>query len=105
MLLVYRLGAVLPVPGINREVIRQMFSAGNTGAGLLDFFDLMSGGAFKDFTIFALNIYPYITSSIILQLLAIAIPKLEEVIPTPDLWNLALRLGWEGAIAEYRSLL
>ncbi len=84
MLLVYRLGAVLPVPGINREVIRQMFSAGNTGAGLLDFFDLMSGGAFKDFTIFALNIYPYITSSIILQLLAIAIPKLEEIFKRED---------------------
>ena len=82
MLIVYRLGAVIPVPGINRQVINSMFS-GNAG-GLLDFFDMMSGGAFKDFTIFALNVYPYITSSIILQLLAIAIPKLEEIFKRED---------------------
>ncbi|WP_326908418.1 preprotein translocase subunit SecY [Sedimentibacter sp. MB31-C6] len=82
MMLVYRLGAVIPVPGIDRSVIDSMFSGG-TG-GLLDFFDLMSGGAFKDFTIFALNIYPYITSSIILQLLSIAIPKLEEIFKRED---------------------
>jgi preprotein translocase subunit SecY len=82
MFLVYRLGAVIPVPGIDRSVIQQMFS-GSAG-GLLDFFDMMSGGAFKDFTIFALNIYPYITSSIILQLLTIAIPKLEEVFKRED---------------------
>lgn len=82
MLIVYRLGAVIPVPGIDRSVVQSMFS-GNAG-GLLDFFDMMSGGAFKDFTIFALNIYPYITSSIILQLLAIAIPKLEEVFKRED---------------------
>ncbi|MGD9567285.1 MAG: preprotein translocase subunit SecY [Sedimentibacter sp.] len=82
MLVVYRLGAVIPVPGIDRTVVDSMFS-GNAG-GLLDFFDMMSGGAFKDFTIFALNIYPYITSSIILQLLAIAIPKLEEIFKRED---------------------
>lgn len=82
MLVVYRLGAVIPVPGIDRTVVSSMFS-GNAG-GLLDFFDMMSGGAFKDFTIFALNIYPYITSSIILQLLAIAIPKLEEIFKRED---------------------
>jgi preprotein translocase subunit SecY len=84
MIVVYRLGAVIPVPGINRDVIASMFNSGSAGAGLLDFFDLMSGGAFKDFTIFALNIYPYITASIILQLLAIAIPKLEEVFKRED---------------------
>lgn len=82
MLVVYRLGAIIPVPGINREVINSMF-AGNAG-GLLDFFDMMSGGAFKDFTIFAINVYPYITSSIILQLLSIAIPKLEEIFKRED---------------------
>lgn len=83
MIVVYRAGAVIPVPGIDRGVIAQMF-AGGAGAGLLDFFDLMSGGAFKDFTIFALNIYPYVTASIILQLLTIAIPKLEEVFKQDD---------------------
>lgn len=82
MIVVYRFGSVIPVPFINREVVAQMFSGSN--AGILDFFDLMAGGAFKDFTIFALNIYPYITSSIILQLLAIAIPKLEEIFKRED---------------------
>ena len=82
MLVVYRLGAVIPVPGIDRAVVENMFAG--TAGGLLDFFNMMSGGAFKDFTIFALNIYPYITSSIILQLLTIAIPKLEEVFKAED---------------------
>ena len=82
MLVVYRLGAVIPVPGIDKSVVGSMF-AGSAG-GLLDFFDMMSGGAFKDFTIFALNIYPYITASIILQLLAIAIPKLEQIFKAED---------------------
>ncbi|WP_313342702.1 preprotein translocase subunit SecY [Sedimentibacter sp.] len=82
MLVIYRLGAVIPVPGIDRAIVGNMFAG--TAGGLLDFFDMMSGGAFKDFTIFALNIYPYITSSIILQLLAIAIPKLEEIFKRED---------------------
>jgi preprotein translocase subunit SecY len=82
MLVVYRLGAVIPVPGIDKAVVQSMFSG--TAGGLLDFFDMMSGGAFKDFTIFALNIYPYITSSIILQLLAIAIPQIEQFFKAED---------------------
>ena len=82
MLVVYRLGAVIPVPGIDKSVVASMFQG--TAGGLLDFFNMMSGGAFKDFTIFALNIYPYITSSIILQLLSIAIPKLEEIFKAED---------------------
>lgn len=82
MLVVYRFGAVIPVPGIDRSVVQSMFSG--TAGGLLDFFDMMSGGSFKNFTIFALNIYPYITSSIILQLLAIAIPKLEQIFKAED---------------------
>lgn len=82
MLIVYRLGSVIPVPYIDKSVIAEIF-AGSAG-GLLDFFNMMSGGAFKDFTIFALNIYPYITSSIILQLLTIAIPKLEEIFKAED---------------------
>jgi preprotein translocase subunit SecY len=82
MLVVYRFGAKIPVPYINRAVVDQMFSGG--AAGLLDFFNLMSGGAFKDFTIFALNKYPYVTASIILQLLGIAIPKLEEIFKRED---------------------
>jgi preprotein translocase subunit SecY len=83
MFVVYRFGSKIPVPYINRTVIDSMFNNGGT-AGLLDFFNLMSGGSFKSFTIFALNIYPYITASIILQLLAIAIPKLEEIFKRED---------------------
>jgi preprotein translocase subunit SecY len=82
MLVIYRLGAVIPVPGIDRTVVESMFQG--TAGGLLDFFNMMSGGAFKDFTIFALNIYPYITASIILQLLMIAIPKLEAIFKAED---------------------
>ncbi|MBA1336386.1 MAG: Protein translocase subunit SecY [Firmicutes bacterium] len=75
MLVVFRVGAFIPVPGINKTVIQNIVEKG----GLLGFFDVVSGGAFKNFTIFALSITPYITASIIMQLLTIAIPKLEEL--------------------------
>ena len=77
MLLVIRLGSSIPVPYMDKEVIRQMFEMGQVG--VLEFLDLMAGGTFSNFTIFALNIYPYITASIIIQLLTIAIPRLEEI--------------------------
>jgi len=76
MILVFRLGSNIPVPGIDRDVLNQVFS-GNTG--LFGLFDLFSGGAFSNFTIFALSITPYVTASIIFQLLAIAIPSLEAL--------------------------
>lgn len=76
MLVVFRIGSNIPVPGINREYLTQMFS-GQTG--LLDLFDLFSGGAFSNFTIFALSITPYITASIIVQLLTIAFPYFERL--------------------------
>lgn len=75
MLVIFRLGSVIPVPGINIEYVKNIVSE----AGLLSFFDLFSGGAFGNMTIFALSITPYITSSIIMQLLTIAIPSLEEM--------------------------
>lgn len=78
MLLVFRIGATVPVPGVDRDVIAQMFDASQAG-GLLNFLDMMAGGAFSEFTVFALNIYPYITASIILQLLTVAIPSLESL--------------------------
>ena len=77
MLLVIRLGSSVPVPYMDKEIIKQMFEFGQ--GGVLEFLDLMAGGTFSNFSIFALNIYPYITASIILQLLTIAIPKLEEI--------------------------
>jgi preprotein translocase subunit SecY len=76
MIVVFRLGANIPVPGINRVVLEEAFSAGQ---GLFEIFDLFSGGAFQNFTIFALSITPYITASIILNLLTIAIPYLENL--------------------------
>ena len=75
MLLVFRLGHIYPVPGMNIEAIKQLVTSG----GLLGFFDVISGGAFKNFSIFAMNITPYINASIIMQLLTIAIPSLEAL--------------------------
>ena len=77
MLIVIRIGSQLPVPGVNGEVFRQWFSEQSNGA--FSFFDAVTGGSFQSMSILALNITPYITSSIIMQLLTIAIPKLEEM--------------------------
>lgn len=77
MLLVIRFGCQLPVPGVNREYFAQWFSQQTGGA--FSFFDAFTGGSFLSMSVFALNITPYITSSIIVQLLTIAIPKLEEM--------------------------
>ena len=76
MLVVFRIGANIPVPGINRSVLAEMFT-GETG--LFDLFDLFSGGAFSNFTIFALSITPYITASIIIQLLTMAFPYFQNL--------------------------
>ena len=76
MLVVFRIGSNIPVPGIDRTVLTQVFT-GETG--LFDLFDLFSGGSFSQFTIFALSITPYITASIIIQLLTIAFPYFERL--------------------------
>lgn len=76
MLLVYRIGSNIPVPGIDRAYLANMF---NGETGLFDLFDLFSGGAFSNFTIFALSITPYITASIIVQLLTVAFPYFERL--------------------------
>ncbi len=77
MLIVVRIGSQLPTPGVNPEYIQQFF-AQQTGEAF-NFFNAFTGGSFEQMSIFALNISPYITSSIIVQLLTIAIPKLEEM--------------------------
>lgn len=77
MLIVIRIGSQLPIPGVNTEVFASWF-ASQTADGM-GFFDAITGGSFNNMAIFALNITPYITSSIIMQLLTIAIPKLEEM--------------------------
>ena len=77
MLVVIRFGSQLPVPGVDRNYFSQWFEAQTNGA--FNFFDAFTGGSFLNMSVFALNITPYITSSIIMQLLTIAIPKLEEM--------------------------
>ena len=77
MLVVVRLGSQLPTPGVNPDYIKNFF-AQNTGDAF-NFFNAFTGGSFEQMSVFALSITPYITSSIIIQLLTIAIPKLEEM--------------------------
>lgn len=77
ILVIFRLGSNIPVPGVNKLLLTSMFNANE--AGLLGLFDMFSGGSFSNFTIFALGVGPYITSSIIIQLLTVAIPALEEL--------------------------
>ncbi|MCA1727259.1 MAG: preprotein translocase subunit SecY [Actinobacteria bacterium] len=73
---VYRLGSHIPVPNVDVAKLRQQFDQG-AGQGVTQFINLFSGGALTRFAVFALGIMPYITSSIIMQLLGVVIPKLE----------------------------
>lgn len=77
MLIVIRIGSQLPIPGVNSDYFKEWFASQSSDA--FNFFDAFTGGSFTEMSIFALNITPYITSSIIIQLLTIAIPKLEEM--------------------------
>lgn len=77
MIFIIRIGSQIPVPGVDSDFFKQWFSS-NTGDAF-NFFDAFTGGSFESMSIFALNITPYITSSIIIQLLTIAIPALEEM--------------------------
>lgn len=77
MLIVIRIGSELPTPGVDPDFIKDFF-AQNTGEAF-NFFNAITGGSFEQMSVFALSITPYITSSIIMQLLTIAIPKLEEM--------------------------
>jgi len=77
LLAVYRLGAHIPTPGINTRVLEELFK--QSAGSVLGIFDLFSGGNFRQMTIFALGIMPYITSSIILQLMTVVFPYLERL--------------------------
>jgi len=81
LLVVFRLGTVLPVPGINVNALKLYFltQEGSGGMGITDFLDFFAGGAFKNFSIFMLSIMPYISTSIIIQLLTIVFPKLKKI--------------------------
>ncbi len=75
-LLVYRIGTFIPVPGVNPEALAILFDQ-NQGS-ILDMFNMFSGGALERASILALGIMPYISASIIMQLMAAVIPKLEQ---------------------------
>ena len=76
-LVVYRIGAHIPVPGINPDQLRQLFSGQQVG--ILNLFNMFSGGALSRFTVFALGIMPYISASIIMQLMTYVVPTFEQM--------------------------
>ncbi len=76
MMIVVRIGSQLPIPGVDPDVFSDLFASSGDA---MNFFDAITGGSFENMSIFALNITPYITSTIIMQLLTIAFPKLEEI--------------------------
>jgi preprotein translocase subunit SecY len=77
ILAVYRLGSWIPAPGVDPQAIKDYF--GQNGGTILNFLNVFSGGALSQFAIFALGIMPYVTASIILQLLTVVVPKLEQL--------------------------
>lgn len=79
MIFVFRVGTHIPVPGLNAQAMEKLFSGAFFG-----FFDVVSGGAFKKLSIFAMSITPYINASIIMQLLQVVIPKLEQLAKEGD---------------------
>ncbi|MDR0644553.1 MAG: preprotein translocase subunit SecY [Treponema sp.] len=80
LLVVFRIGAVLPVPGINVQVLNNYFLAQqNSGNAIVDYLDFFAGGAFSNFSVFMLGIMPYISMSIIMQLLLIVFPSLKKL--------------------------
>src|SRR3954463_8083696 len=78
MLALYRVGAYIPAPGINVSAVKDL-TDNFTGSNVLGFLNLFSGGSLQRFAIFALGIMPYITASIILQLLTVVVPALDKL--------------------------
>ena len=76
-LIVYRIGSYIPIPGIDPVALEKVFER-NVG-GILGMFDMFAGGALGRMTVFALNIMPYISASIIMQLLTVISPQLEQL--------------------------
>jgi len=78
MLALYRAGSAIPAPGIDLDAVQNLKEQAEEGAGVLGFLTLFSGGALTQFALFALGIMPYITASIIMQILTVVIPRLEQ---------------------------
>ncbi len=82
MLVIFRLGVALPIPGININALKLYFTAqesSSSAIGITDYIDFFAGGAFKNFSVFMLSIMPYISMSIIMQLLVLVFPKLKKI--------------------------
>src|ERR671935_2698567 len=79
ILALYRLGSWMPAPGVNSSTIQSYFNGGGRGGTILGLLNVFSGSALARFSIFALGIMPYVTASIILQLLTVVVPKLEQL--------------------------
>jgi preprotein translocase subunit SecY len=79
LLVIYRLAANVPVPGVDREVLRQVLDPSSAVGGFAQVLDLLSGGAVSRFSVLAMGVYPYITASIIIQILTPIVPALEEL--------------------------
>ena len=77
-LVVFRIGAHIPVPGIDPAQLQQMFH-GQGQTGILNLFNMFSGGALQRFSVFALGIMPYISASIVIQLVTYVVPTLEQL--------------------------
>src|SRR5512141_541987 len=78
MLAVYRVGVFVTIPGVNRLEMKQVVNVGGTGS-FLGMFNMFAGGALQQMSIFALGIMPYVTSSIVVQLLTVVVPKLDQL--------------------------
>src|SRR5687767_1602027 len=78
MIALYRVGAFIPAPGIDLDAVEELKRQAETGGGVVGFLQLFSGGALTQFALFALGIMPYITASIIMQILTVVIPRLEQ---------------------------
>jgi preprotein translocase subunit SecY len=83
ILFIYRAASHVPIPGVNQTALRSLLASGAAGAELLNFLDLLTGGALSSLSVLAMGVYPYITASIIIQLLTPIIPQLEEIAKDP----------------------
>ncbi len=83
ILFIYRAAAHVPVPGVDQNALRDFMLGGQAGSQLFGFLDLLTGGALSNFSVMAMGVYPYITASIVIQLLTPIIPQLEEIAKEP----------------------
>lgn len=79
IMVVYRAGSHIPVPGVNSAALQQFLATGGQGSAIVEFLNLLSGGALANFSVMAMGVYPYITASIIMQLLNPLVPQLQEL--------------------------